>query len=197
MPLLSLSHITFAYEKGHNTIEDISFELHHGEILGLTGGNGTGKSTLLKIMSGFITGYTGELYVSEEAAEHIACVIDKPSIFEEMSVKNNLEMMKKLSHGTKAVDEELLEIMNLYPYMKTRASHLSLGNKQKLALCLAVNKETCIAILDEPFNGLDTFTKTDLITYLKKRASEGMGIIVTSHIPGDIDEICDKVVEIR
>jgi ABC-2 type transport system ATP-binding protein len=196
MPVMSLSHITFSYEKEHNIIEDISMELYQGEILGLTGGNGTGKSTLLKIMAGFINGYTGEVYVSEEAAGHIACVIDKPSVFEEMSVKNNLIMMDKLSCMA-AIDRELVEDMNLMPYMKTRASHLSLGNKQKLALCLAINTETRIAILDEPFNGLDSFAKASLTKYLKKRASEGMGIIITSHIPGDIDDICDRVVEIR
>jgi ABC-type multidrug transport system ATPase subunit len=195
MPVMSLSHITFSYEKEHNIIEDISMELYQGEILGLTGGNGTGKSTLLKIMAGFINGYTGEVYVSEEAAGHIACVIDKPSVFEEMSVKNNLIMMDKLSCMA-AIDRELVENMNLMPYMKTRASHLSLGNKQKLALCLAINTETHIAILDEPFNGLDPFAKASLITYFKKRASEGMGIIITSHIPGDIDDICDSVIKL-
>lgn len=196
--LITLDHISFGYEKNSLILSDVSLEVEKGEILGLAGKNGAGKSTLLKIMAGFLKDFEGSVSMSEDVIKNIACVIDGPAIFEDLSVKHNIEMAMKLAGGEekKKPDEIFIEQMELKQFYKLKASKLSLGNKQKLALCIAITKNTVLAMLDEPFNGIDPIGKTRLIRYLKKRAEEGMTFVITSHIKGDLELLCDRVIEI-
>lgn len=196
--LITLDHISFGYEKNSLILSDVSLEVEKGEILGLAGKNGAGKSTLLKIMAGFLKDFEGSVSMSEDVIKNIACVIDGPAIFEDLSVKHNIEMAMKLAGGEekKKPDEIFIEQMELKQFYKLKASKLSLGNKQKLALCIAITKNTMLAMLDEPFNGIDPIGKTRLIRYLKKRAEEGMTFVITSHIKGDLELLCDRVIEI-
>lgn len=196
--LITLEHISFGYEKENLILDDVSLKIKKGEILGLAGKNGTGKSTLLKIIAGFLQDYEGTVSISDHIISHTACVIDHPPVFEDLSVKHNIGMTMKLAgrEEDKRPDETLIEQMELTQFYKLKASKLSLGNKQKLALCLALTKGTLLALLDEPFNGIDPVGKTRLIRYLKKRAAEGMTIVITSHIKGDLELMCDRVIEI-
>lgn len=196
--LITLEHVSFGYEKESRILSDISLEVRKGEILGLAGKNGSGKSTLLKILAGFLTDYEGSVSMSEDIMKNIACVIDTPAIFEDLSVRNNIEMAVKLAgkQEMRRPDEAFIEQMDLEQFYKLKASKLSLGNKQKLALCLALTRNTRLALLDEPFNGIDPIGKTRLIRYLKKRAEEGMTFVITSHIKGDLELLCSRVIEI-
>lgn len=196
--LITLEHVSFGYEKESRILSDISLEVRKGEILGFAGKNGSGKSTLLKILAGFLTDYEGSVSMSEDIMKNIACVIDTPAIFEDLSVRNNIEMAVKLAgkQEMRRPDETFIEQMDLEQFYKLKASKLSLGNKQKLALCLALTKNTRLALLDEPFNGIDPIGKTRLIRYLKKRAEEGMTFVITSHIKGDLELLCSRVIEI-
>lgn len=196
--LITLEHVSFGYEKESRILSDISLEVRKGEILGLAGKNGSGKSTLLKILAGFLTDYEGSVSMSEDIMKNIACVIDTPAIFEDLSVRNNIEMAVKLAgkQEMRRPDETFIEQMDLEQFYKLKASKLSLGNKQKLALCLALTRNTRLALLDEPFNGIDPIGKTRLIRYLKKRAEEGMTFVITSHIKGDLELLCSRVIEI-
>lgn len=81
----------------------------------------------------------------------------------------------------------------IHEFDRIKASKLSLGNKQKLALCLAIHRETKLALLDEPLNGLDPFTKASVLSCLRKWRKQGMAVILTSHIPGDLEQICDRI----
>lgn len=196
--LITLEHVSFGYEKESRILSDISLEVRKGEILGLAGKNGSGKSTLLKILAGFLTDYEGSVSMSEDIVKNIACVIDTPAIFEDLSVRNNIEMAVKLAgkQEMRRPDEAFIEQMDLEQFYKLKASKLSLGNKQKLALCLALTRNIRLALLDEPFNGIDPIGKTRLIRYLKKRAEEGMTFVITSHIKGDLELLCSRVIEI-
>lgn len=191
--LLNINNLSFSYEQ-KSILQNFNLELYKGEILGLSGENGCGKSTVLKLVAGYMDGYTGDIiFSSDELLSDIAAVIDIPSIYEDMSVKDNLKMMSVLKEIT--WDENLADILGLGKYMNKKASKLSFGNKQKLALCMTINSNTRLALLDEPFNGLDIRSKAVLTDYLKKRAKDGMGIIITSHIKGDLEQLCDRIVE--
>lgn len=193
MILLNINNLSFSYEQ-KSILQNFNLELYKGEILGLSGENGCGKSTVLKLVAGYMDGYTGDIiFSSDELLSDIAAVIDIPSIYEDMSVKDNLKMMSVLKEIT--WDENLADILGLGKYMNKKASKLSFGNKQKLALCMTINSNTRLALLDEPFNGLDIRSKAVLTDYLKKRAKDGMGIIITSHIKGDLEQLCDRIVE--
>ncbi len=192
--IIKIENINYSYKKGKSIITDFSFELHEGEIIGLSGGNGSGKSTLLKIMAGFISDYEGKITISEDVRKNTACVIDTPAFFKELTVENNLKMMETMNPKGHEADEELIRISGLDKFYKIKASKLSLGNKQKLAIVLAVNKQTKLALLDEPLNGVDPAGKAALIKYLKDRKNKGMSAVITSHIPGDLELLCDRII---
>lgn len=193
--LLSLKQISFGYDKQNRIIKDFSLTVGQGEILGLSGGNGSGKSTLLKIIAGFITDYKGTVVMPEIVRQNLGCVIDGAAVFEDLTVKDNIEMMNRMTNktGQKRMDEAFVRQMELEQYYKVQASKLSLGNKQKLALCMALNQDVTLALLDEPFNGIDPMGKAKLIRYLKKRVEAGMTIIITSHIRGDLELLCHRI----
>ena len=151
---------------------------------------------MLKIIAGFLTDYEGTLWIEENVRLHMACMIDTPSYFKEMSVLNNLKMMEIMNGSDIEPDTHLIERMGILEFSKTKASRLSLGNKQKLALCLAINKNTELALLDEPLNGLDPFGKAAFVEYLKERKKQGLAVLITSHIPGDLDLLCDRVIRL-
>lgn len=197
--IAALEHISFGYEKNVPILKDISLEIKKGEIVGLAGGNGSGKSTLLKIMAGFIRDYRGTVHIAEAVMENLACVIDGSAVFEDLSVGHNLEMITKMSKNAEGrkPDENLIDLLDLRKYYRRKASKLSLGNQQKLALCMALHQDTALALLDEPFNGLDPMSKARLLHYLKQRADSGMSILMTSHIRGDLELLCDRLIEIE
>lgn len=195
-PLVEFDNISYCYQKKKPILQQISGSVYRGEIVGLSGENGSGKSTLLKIIAGFLTDYEGTLWIEENVRLHVACMIDTPSYFKEMSVLNNLKMMEIMNGSDIEPDTHLIERMGILEFSKTKASRLSLGNKQKLALCLAINKNTELALLDEPLNGLDPFGKAAFVEYLKERKKQGMTVLITSHIPGDLELLCDRVIRL-
>lgn len=176
--------------------KNLTFTIAKGEIVGLAGQNGSGKSTLLRLLAGFISWgndrCSGQL-ITGIPERDMACVIDRPSFFSDLSVRDNLKLMDRMNGDKGFMDEKLAELLGIHEFDRIKASKLSLGNKQKLALCLAIHKGTKLALLDEPLNGLDPFTKASFLSCLEKWRKQGMAVILTSHIPGDLEQICDRL----
>jgi len=177
--------------------KNLTFVLRKGEIVGLAGQNGSGKSTLLRMLAGFIPwekgSCSGQIKVTGISGRDMACVIDRPSFFSDLSVRDNLKLMDRMNGDKGLMDDELAELLGIHEFDRIKASKLSLGNKQKLALCLAIHKEAKLALLDEPLNGLDPFTKASFLSCLEKWRKQGMAVILTSHIPGDLEQVCDRI----
>jgi len=164
--------------------KNLTFTIDKGEIVGLAGQNGSGKSTLLRLLAGFIpweiNRCSGQM-ITGISERDMACVIDRPSFFSDLSVRDNLRLMDRMNGEKGLMDEKLAELLGIHEFDRIKASKLSLGNKQKLAL------------LDEPLNGLDPFTKASVLSCLRKWRKQGMAVILTSHIPGDLEQICDRI----
>ena len=177
--------------------KNLTFTIDKGEIVGLAGQNGSGKSTLLRLLAGFIpweiNRCSGQM-ITGISERDMACVIDRPSFFSDLSVRDNIKMMEHMNGDKQLTDEALIDLLGIHEFDRIKASKLSLGNKQKLALCLAIHKETRLALLDEPLNGLDPFTRASFLSYLEKRRKQGMAVILTSHIPGDLEQVCDRII---
>lgn len=190
--IISLKDISFKYENNY-IFQNVSFNVNRGDIFGISGANGTGKSTLLNIIGGYLPGYEG--HISYETDRYsMGSMVGGASIYEDMTVADNIRMVNRMHKGKKAfVDERLYEITGLMRYEKKRASKLSLGNKQMLALSMTAGSELQLLLMDEPFNGIDPVHKTLIIKYLKKRAEEGLTIIMTSHIKGDLSLMCNEI----
>ena len=196
--IIEVNELNYTYPGTKTPVweRDLTFAIDKGEIVGLAGQNGSGKSTLLRLLAGFIpwenNWCSGQIIIGIPNRD-MACVIDGPSYFSELTVGDNLKLMDRMNGDKWLLDEKLIEQLGIREFDRIKASKLSLGNKQKLSLCLAIHKETRLVLLDEPLNGLDPFTKASFLSCLEKRRKQGMAVILTSHIPGDLEQICDRI----
>ena len=183
---------TFVVDKVNMTIEK-------GEIYGLIGENGAGKSTIMKMVCGIISPTTGdiELFDNENPSLErfrMGCLIDAPAFYPELSARNNLEIYRRAYGITdgKCVDEVLRQ-MNLTGARDKLVKKYSLGMKQRLAIGIALLGNPDFLVLDEPMNGLDP-TGIQEIRYLLEQLNKErqITILISSHILGELSRISTK-----
>ncbi|MGT2731842.1 ABC transporter ATP-binding protein [Streptococcus ruminantium] len=173
-------------------LRDINFELKKGEIVGLVGRNGVGKSTLMKILVQNNRPDLGEV----TRTDNVGYLIEEPKLF---LSKTGLENLKYLStlYGIDFNQEKFghfIQILDLTQSINKKVKTYSLGTKQKLALLLTLVTGPDFLILDEPTNGLDVETSQKVFELLQHLAScENVGILISSHQLEDIGEICNRV----
>lgn len=184
-------------------VDDLSFEVQGGQILGLVGRNGAGKTTTLKSIAGIIPVSRGQLFVEqyEVTADPIAVkqrsayVPDDPHLFNDMTVEQHLLFTAGV-YGVKrphAEIDRLLETFALSDKRFTAASGLSRGMKQKLAISCALLQKPAALLLDEPMTGLDPQGIRNLKTTLVEQAKLGTAIIISSHLLAMVEDICSHV----
>jgi len=178
---------------GHSTIlKDINFALNKGEIVGLVGRNGVGKSTLMKILVQNNQPTSGNIISSD----NVGYLIEEPKLFLSKTGLENLKYLSNL-YGIDYNQERfgsLIQELDLTQSINKKVKTYSLGTKQKLALLLTLVTEPDILILDEPTNGLDIESSQIVLAVLKNLAlHENVGILISSHKLEDIEEICERV----
>lgn len=210
-PLVQLKNISISFG-GVRAVDDVSIDLHAGEVVGLLGHNGAGKSTLIKILSGAYQKDAGEIWIEGEQAE-----INSPrdarrynieTIYQTLALADNLDATANLFLGREitnwmglvnddAMEAETRKIMSrLNPNFKKIAepvSALSGGQRQSVAIARAVYFNAKILIMDEPTAALgvhETKMVADLIGELK---AQGLGIFLISHDTREMMELCDRV----
>lgn len=173
-------------------LKDINFELKCGEIVGLVGRNGVGKSTLMKILAQNSKPTLGTV----TSTGNVGYLIEEPKLF---LSKTGLENLKYLStlYGIDFNQEKFgsfVQTLDLTQSINKKVKTYSLGTKQKLALLSTLVTEPEFLILDEPTNGLDVETSQKVLGLLQHLASsENVGILISSHQLEDIEEICTRV----
>ena len=178
---------------GHSIIlKDINFALNKGEIVGLVGRNGVGKSTLMKILVQNNQPTSGNIISSD----NVGYLIEEPKLFLSKTGLENLKYLSNL-YGVDYNQERfgsLIQELDLSQSINKKVKTYSLGTKQKLALLLTLVTEPDILILDEPTNGLDIESSQIVLAVLKNLAlHENVGILISSHKLEDIEEICERV----
>lgn len=182
---------------GTEILHDVSFHVNQGEIYGLLGKNGIGKTTLLKIITRMIPpcGYRGQLDVN--APDEIGSFLESPSCFTDLSVRENLNLYAMLSEKSpsrrKEKIDEVSSSFDLTGFLHKRARELSLGMLQKLRAAMTFLSPGNILVLDEPFNGLDidgVFRLRDQIRTASKK--HGKTVLVTSHNTAELERLCDR-----
>lgn len=184
-------------------VSDISLELKEGEIFGFLGPNGAGKSTTIKMIVGLSKITEGNIYVSgcsvkddfKGAMRNIGCIVENPDLYKYMSGLDNLKMFAKMY---KNVDEarimEVVKIVDLERAIKDKVKTYSLGMKQRLGIAQALLHSPKLLILDEPTNGLDPAGIKEMRELLRKLSAEtGITVFVSSHILGEMQQLCDRV----
>lgn len=179
----------------NEVLKNINFTLQQGDIVGLVGENGVGKTTLMKIISGILPGYKGKLNV---IASSIGVLIEEPSLYKDLSVIKNLEFYCKLYDKPYSEIDRFKTILKTDSYMQKKVSSLSLGMKQRIGLFVALIASTELILLDEPTNGLDPKGIVELLELIKKLSLEyKITFIISSHILSNLDEICNKYMILR
>ena len=188
-------------------VEDISFDMHEGEIIGLLGPNGSGKTTIMRMMVGLTKTTKGEAYCFEKPVgfgktgmlKEVGSMIETPEFYNYMSGWSNLKQYARVcgKKVTKSRIKELVEFVGLSNVINNKVKTYSLGMRQRLGLAQALLNDPKVLILDEPVNGLDPQGVQDFRNKLKEIAKSGVSILISSHLLDEIEKVCDRVIVIE
>lgn len=201
--MVEIRELSKAY-KNNILFQHMDFEVKKGEICGIIGKNGSGKSVLLKMICGLVLPDEGEIEVDgEEVADgkfpqNIGVILDCAGFLPQCSGIENLSIIAKVRNkvGRKELEEVMCKV-GLDPALKVKVGKYSLGMKQRLALAQAIMEEPDLLILDEPMNAIDADTVVEMRRLLKElNEKNGVTIILTSHNHEDIENLCTSVYEI-
>ena len=179
-------------------LDDVSFQIKEGKIIGIFGINGVGKSTILKSIAGVIKPDKGKILIDGEEINHklynkIAFIPDVDTYFPHLTIKESLEFMKEFYINW---DEEkaynMLKIFNLTD--DQMISNLSKGNRARVKIILGFAQNAKYILLDEPFSGIDIFKREEFIKAMVEYISPNQSIIITTHEIAEIEEIVEEVI---
>ena len=188
-------------------VEDITFDMREGEIIGLLGPNGSGKTTIMRMMVGLTKMSKGDVYCFEKPLglgktsmlREVGSMIETPEFYNYMSGWANLKQIARVcgKKVTRARMKELVEFVGLKKVIRKRVKTYSLGMRQRLGLAQALLNDPKVLILDEPVNGLDPQGVQDFRNKLKEIAATGVSILISSHLLDEIEKVCDRVIVIE
>lgn len=193
------------HTKHYTILEEVSLTVEPGNIVGLIGTNGSGKTMLMKCICGFNNAFTGNIRVmGKELGKDVdfppstGLIIETPGFVPYHSGYKNLKMLADL-RGRIGRDEvrEIMEKVGLEPDLRRHVRKYSLGMRQRLGLAQALMENPDVLILDEPLNGLDKEMTAIIRDVLLKEKEKGKTILLSSHNQLDIELLCDKVYEME
>lgn len=200
--ILSLKNLDKKFGRIH-AVNNLSFDIHKGNVYGILGPNGSGKSTTLGIIlnvvnrtSGSFSWFEGNIS-THEALKKVGAIIERPNFYPYMSAVENLKLVCKIKEiPYDRIDDKLREV-NLYERRHSKFKTYSLGMKQRLAIASALLNDPEILILDEPTNGLDPQGIHEIRSIIKNIAAGGTTILLASHLLDEVEKVCTHVVVIR
>ncbi|TBX68794.1 ATP-binding cassette domain-containing protein [Flavobacterium silvisoli] len=200
--ILSIKNLNKRYGKIH-AVNDVSLEIHKGNVYGILGPNGSGKSTTLGIVLNVVNKTSGEYswfdgtMQTHEALKKVGAIIERPNFYPYMSAKENLELVCKIKGINYNKINEKLEIVGLLDRKDSKFKTFSLGMKQRLAIASALLNDPEILILDEPTNGLDPQGIHQIRDIIRLIASQGTTILLASHLLDEVEKVCSHVLVLR
>ncbi len=207
MALLEVRHLTKRWPNGRLALDDVSFEMRQGEILGLLGHNGAGKSTILGITLGMVRPDEGEVSIAghsvqqqrSQALSHVGAIYEAAHFYDYLTGWQNLRVLCSLSGWW---DEEearrVLKLVNLADRAHHKTKTYSHGMRQRLALAQALLPRPKCLLLDEPTDGLDPEGIREFREFvLKLRSDFGMTILLNSHLLVEVEQMCDRCVILK
>ena len=184
-----------------NIIDDVSIDFKDGNIYGIVGRNGSGKSVFLKLLSSLISPSSGSIVIDSkevsktgEFTEYLRAIINSPKFINFETGLNNMKMLADIqSKVAKEEIEDTFKLFKIEEYMDKKVQTYSLGTIQKLGLVSVFMEKPKIIILDEIFEGLDKDYIEYLITLLKMEKEKNHIIILTSHDKDILNKVCDEI----
>ena len=203
--MLEVKNITGGYIN-IPVLKDVSFTVESGQLVGLIGLNGAGKSTTIKEIIGLLTPYQGEILIdgksivqdAENYRKKIGFIPETPSLYEELTLKEHLEVVALAYDLTWdqawSRVQGLLTIFRLDEKLDWFPVHFSKGMKQKVMIICAFMVEPSLLIVDEPFLGLDPVAISDLVNLLEEEKAKGTSILMSTHVLDSAEKMCDSFV---
>lgn len=203
-PVLKLEGITRS-RAGRPAVRDLSLSLEAGQILGLLGVNGVGKSTTLSLIAGALTPDSGTIRLQgqdflehpELARQAIGWLPEAAPLWPELTIREHLQAHGRLRGlvGTRLKDacDSILERLELRDLSRRLAGVLSQGQRQRLGLACALLHRPALLVLDEPANALDPVQVVALRKLLRELAAEGTAVILSTHQLTEVTAVCDRV----
>ncbi|WP_066173798.1 ABC transporter ATP-binding protein [Bacillus marinisedimentorum] len=199
--MFTINGLQFQYPKNkEKTIKDVNFAMKEGEIFGLLGPSGVGKSTTQKILTKLLEDYEGTVLYQgknlksygKEFYQEIGVGFEMPVHFSKLTAAENINFFKKL-YKTQANTDELLKQVGLFEHRDKKVNEYSKGMKVRLNFVRALLNEPKILFLDEPTNGLDPKNARIIKNMIKDFKNSGGTVLLTTHLMNDVDELCDRV----
>lgn len=197
---IKVEHIYKSF--GRDTVlQDVSLHIKPGQIFGVVGNNGSGKTVLMKCICGFLRPDKGIVRVNGQKVgkdcdfpDRMGLIIETPGFIPNLSGFQNLKILAALKGkiGKKEIKESLLRV-GLNPAMGKPVAKYSLGMRQRLGIAQAIMENPEALILDEPFNGLDKAGVEHMRDLVRELKAQGKSILLASHNAQDIEELCDDV----
>lgn len=201
--MIEVKHLFHSYKKDDGyAVEDVSFEIAKGEILGFLGPSGAGKSTTQALLAGLLELQAGVIVVDGETRRghpdkpffnRIGMGFEIPNIYKKLTGLDNLKFHAKLYDGETEDPMTVLEMVGLAEDARKKAGDYSKGMKQRLGFARSMINRPDIWFLDEPTMGLDPNTAKSIKGIIKRRQSDGTTIFLTTHNMFVADELCDRV----
>lgn len=184
-------------------LDHVNITCNKGEICGIVGRNGSGKTVLFKSICGFVKLNEGTITVNGKVMgkdlrvlKKAGIIIEEPGFLRNKSGMKNLEYLYMINNKRdKKYLRSVMKNVGLDPYSRKKVGKYSLGMRQRLAIAQATMEDQDIIILDEPMNGLDNHGVQEVREYLLQLKKQGKTILIASHNREDIDVLCDKVYE--
>lgn len=194
-PLLEVKSLSFGYQKGQQTLRDVSFSIGKGEMVSIVGRNGAGKSTLSKLICGFETPDAGEIFLNgkplaeeniRRRAQHIGYVMQNPNqmisktmIYDEVAL--GLQRSGLTEEQIREKVEATLRVCGLYPFRNWPISALSFGQKKRVTIASVLVLDPELILLDEPTAGQDFRHYTDIMEFLRGLNARGVTVVMITH----------------
>lgn len=202
MSILSINNLTKQYGS-ITAVNNLSLEINAGEIYGILGPNGSGKTTTLGMILGIIHPKSGTYqwfdgkYSEHDARKRIGTLLETPNFYPYMNAIENLEIVAHIKKAKNVPYDELLTLVNLQHRKKSAFKTYSLGMKQRLAIAATMIGDPDVLIFDEPTNGLDPQGIAEVRNTIRQIANRGKTIIMASHILDEVEKVCSHVAIIK
>jgi len=197
--LLHTEHLTKSYN-GFRALDDLNLTVTRGEVVGLLGPNGSGKTTALRLILGFLRPTTGHATVaghdcwadSVRARRHVSYLPGELRLYENMTGRQLVRFLGELRGDERRADVDALA-RRFDIDLDRPIAHLSSGMKRKVALLQVLVPHAPLLILDEPTNTLDPTMRDELLAQLRQARDGGQAVVFSSHVLGEVEQVCDRV----
>jgi ABC-type multidrug transport system ATPase subunit len=197
--LVETSDLTKRYGPRIVAVDRVSLTVRRGEVYGFLGPNGAGKTTTLRMLLGLIRPTSGTATVLDRSPgdpkglARVGALVESPAFYPYLSGRDNLRVIARYANAPKKRIDAALDLVDLTDRARDKFATYSLGMKQRLGVAATLLKDPELLILDEPTNGLDPAGMADMRALIRRLGSGERTVLLSSHLLGEVEQICDRV----